>query len=226
MDTDDICIHSISNKPNLICRSYDPHTSSYNNVKDEECIPGYIREIRGYDQINMFPRNDCWQNFEIKSKFITDLLFSSEFLNNKNCLNILGENSWQSLVNKHCINKINEFGKTWNYGLTLLYLYEDFVSTGSFWDKGNNGGEMHDMYKNLPNIEKFEWGNYKCNRKDAYTFLRELLIKYPYLTHMWLHSKDQNEEWLIEDLDMDKLYSISTWIYNKTKKMIKNYETI
>jgi hypothetical protein len=82
------------------------------------------------------------------------------------------------------------------------------------------------MYKNLPNIEKFEWGNYKCNRKDAYTFLRELLIKYPYLTHMWLHSKDQNEEWLIEDLDMDKLYSISTWIYNKTKRMIKNYETI
>jgi hypothetical protein len=43
---------------------------------------------------------------------------------------------------------------------------------------------------------------------------------------MWLHSKDQNEEWLIEDLDMDKLYSISTWIYNKTKRMIKNYETI
>jgi hypothetical protein len=35
-----------------------------------------------------------------------------------------------------------------------------------------------------------------------------------------LHSKDAKEEWF-EDIDLNKEYSISTWIYNFIKEEIK-----
>jgi hypothetical protein len=40
---------------------------------------------------------------------------------------------------------------------------------------------------------------------------------------MWLHSKDQKEEWF-EELDENGLYSVSTWIYDSVKKKIDEWK--
>jgi hypothetical protein len=75
MDTDDVAIKPINQTiENLVCRNYDPHTAHYNNLTSEDCISGIHREIRGYDDINIMPRNDCWLNFNHHSKFIHSLL--------------------------------------------------------------------------------------------------------------------------------------------------------
>lgn len=220
IDTDDICINKMSDKKNLICRSYDPHTSFYNNIKDEECVPGHVREIRGYDHINMFPRNDCWQNWEPKSSFIYDIITNEKFTSSQDIISIGATFSWQSITNDVCNKRINEHGETWNFGLTLLYLFEDFVSVSSFWDRCEHGGEMCDIWLKLPNLNLHNWGSYKCPQSIAYYFYKYVTSKYPYLSHMWLHSKDANDEWF-EDIDLNKEYSISTWIYNFVKEEIK-----
>lgn len=221
IDTDDICIGEMSNKKNLICRSYDPHTSFYNNITDEQCVPGHVREIRGYEHINMFPRNDCWQNWEPKSSFIYDIITNEKFTSSQDIISIGATFSWQSITNDVCNKRINEHGDTWNFGLTLLYLFEDFVSVSSFWDKCQHGGEMCDVWLNLPNLNSYEWGNYKCPQSVAFYFYKNIISKYPYLSHMWLHSKEGKEEWF-EDLDLNKEYSVSTWIYNFIKEKIKS----
>jgi len=224
IDTDDVCIKPLSDTPNLICRSYDPHTSFYSKITDNQCVPGALREIRGYDNINMFPRNDCWHNFEPHSPFLKDLLWNDNFLLNDDIVSICGEFSWQGLTNDTCIKRIAGFGKEWNYGLTLLYLFEDFVSVSSAWDRCVLGGEMCDLWKQLPNVNDYEWGFYKCKQSHALEFYHKLNQIYPNLSHMWLHSKDEKKEWLIDELDTDGLYSVSTWIYNEAKLKIKNYE--
>jgi hypothetical protein len=220
IDTDDICINKMSNKKNLICRSYDPHTSFYNNIKDEECVPGFAREIRGYDNINMFPRNDCWQNWDPKSIFIYDMLTSEKFTSSEDIINISGHFSWQSITNDICNKRINELGNTWNFGLTLLYLFEDFVAVSSIWDRCVHEGEMCDVWRKMPNMNSYEWGGYKCTQSVAFNFYIDMISRYPYLSHLWLHSKDAKDEWF-EDIDTDKEYSMSTWIYNFIKEEIK-----
>lgn len=224
VDTDDLAIKAMSYTPNLICRSYDPHTSFYNKITDEMCVPGRIREIEGYNHINTFPRNDCWQNWIPKSKFITDLLWNDKFLNNEGIVWIGGEFSWQSLTNETCIKRIDDWGKYWNYGLTLLYLFEDFVASSSAWDRCANGGEMCDIWKRLPLLDEAEWGFYKTHKKSALDFYKVVCDTYPNLSHMWLHSKDTKEEWLINELNENKTYSVSTWIYDSIKEKIRCFQ--
>jgi len=223
IDTDDVCIKPLSDTPNLICRSYDPHTSFYSKITEEGCVPGWTREIRGYDSINTFPRNDCWQNFEPKSPFLKDLLWNDNFLLNDDIVSICGEFSWQGLTNDTCIKRIDGFGTEWNYGLTLLYLFEDFVSVSSAWDRCDLGGEMCDLWKELPNVNDYDWGFYKCKQRDALKFYGKLRLIYPNLSHLWLHSKNDKEEWMLDKLDTDGLYSVSTWIYDEVKLRIKMY---
>jgi len=220
IDTDDLCIREMSNKPNLICRSYDPHTSFYNNISDNDCVPGFTREIRGYDHINIFPRNDCWQNWEPESEFIYDMLSNEKFISNDDIVWIGGNFSWQSITNETCIKRIKEIGETWNFGLTLLYLFEDFVAVSSFWDRCDLGGEMCDIWEKLPNVNNYDWGFYKCNESVAFKFYLDVISKYPYLSHMWLHSKDQNKEWF-EEISTSKEYAMSTWIYHFIKEELK-----
>jgi hypothetical protein len=224
VDTDDLAIKSMSSTTNLICRSYDPHTSFYNKITDEMCVPGRIREIKGFEHINTFPRNDCWQNWQPKSEFITDLLWNEKFLNNKHVVWIGGEFSWQSLTNETCIKRIEENGINWNYGLTLLYLFEDFVAGSSYWDRCLGGGEMCELWKELPNVDNYDWGFYKCREAYALAFYSVVSHLYPNLSHMWLHSKDMKAEWLIDELDPNEKYSVSTWILNDVRQKVKEYE--
>jgi hypothetical protein len=223
VDTDDLAIKPMSYTTNLVCRSYDPHTSFYNKVTDEMCVPGHIREIAGFTHINTFPRNDCWQNWEPKADFIRELLWHDKFVNGDNVIYIGDEWSWQSLTNETCIKKINTWKIDWNYGLTLLYLYEDFVSASSFWDRCHHGGEMCELWKELPNLNDYEWGFYKTDKDTALAFYSAVAHLYPNLSHMWLHSKDMKEEWLI-DLNPNEKYSVSTWIYDDVKEKIKCFQ--
>jgi len=224
IDTDDLGIKPMSETPNLICRSYDPHTSFYNKVKDDQCVPGKIKEIEGFEGINTFPRNDCWHNWQPKSDFIRQLLWNDKFVNADNVVYIGDDWSWQSLTNETIIKNLDSWKTEWNYGLTLLYLYEDFVSGCSYWDRCHYGGEMCEIWNALPNIKDYEWGFYKTHRETARAFYRIVAQKYPNLSHMWLHSKDMKEEWLLEELNPNELYSVSTWIYDEIKQQIKCFQ--
>ncbi len=223
IDTDDLAIKPMSFTPNLICRSYDPHTSFYNKITDDMCVPGNIREIEGFEHINTFPRNDCWQNWQPKSPFIKELLWHPKFVDNEDIIWIGGEWSWQSLTNETIVKRLDGWKTEWNYALTLLYLFEDFVSASSFWDRCHHGGEMCEIWQNLPNINDYEWGFYKTDRDTALAFHKFVCNKYPNLSHMWLHSKDMKEEWLIE-LNPNEKYSVSTWIYDYIKSDIKCFQ--
>jgi hypothetical protein len=218
VDTDDLCINKMTDLKNLVCRSYDAHTCHYNNLTPEDCIDGKYREISGYDNIQMFPRNDCWLNFEPKSKFINDIFNDKKFLSAEKPIYIGDGFSFQSLTLDSCKKNIEDIGSTFNFGLTLLYLYEDFVAHSSYWDRCLHGGEMCDIYKSLPEIDKYEWGFYKCNRETATSFYNQVIEKYPYVSHMWLHSKDMKEEWLKEEVE--EFSSLSTWIYKIIKEKL------
>jgi hypothetical protein len=222
IDTDDLAIKPIAPVRNLICRSYDPHTCHYNKLEPEDCIPGQYREIRGYDQISIFPRNDCWLNFEIGHHMLKEILSHPKFLNADKTVYIGDDFSWQSLTLEVIKNNINHIRVSFNIGLTLLYLYEDFVSGSSYWDRCMYGGEMCDFYKTLPDLDSYEWGTYKCKRETALNFYNLVSHKYPVLSHMWLHSKDMKEEWLLPQLT-DEYYSLSTWIYQFIKEKINDW---
>lgn len=223
VDTDDLCIAPISSTKNIVCRSYDPHTSFYNKIADGDCVPGYTREIKGYNHINMFPRNDCWQNWEPEHPFILDMLTNEKFQNSKDVVWIGGEFSWQSISNETCIKWIDTHGIDWNYRLTLLYMFEDFVAHCSYWDKCNYGGEMCDIWKKMPNVNDYKWGEYKCRKEDALTFYHIVTAQYESLSHLWLHSKDMKEEW-INEINETELYSPSTWILNEVREKINTYK--
>lgn len=215
VDTDDICIKKMSDTPNLVCRSYDPHTCFYNKIADHDCINGKWREIRGYDHIPTFPRNDCWQNFTPQNEFLTDLLNDERIQNSKKSIGICDDFSWQSLTMEY-LKKHLPLDNV-NYGLTLAYLYEGHVSVSSHWDRGAYGGEFHDICKKLPDWDTQQWGFYKCKQDDALTIL-EALRGYPNVSHLWLHDKDGNPDWLKGDFQEKEL--ISTWIINKIRDEI------
>jgi len=219
IDTDDLAIKPISDTKNIVCRSYDPHTSFYNKITDEQCIDGKHREIRGYDNIPMFPRNDCWHNFEPNSNFLLQLLSNPKITSVDKAIYIGDNFSWQSLTHETIQANIDKIGVEFNFALTLLYLYEDFVAGSSYWDRCMYGGEMCDLWKEMPNVDSMEWGSYKCNRDTALSLYNKIVDRYPHLSHLWLHSKDMKQEWLLPELT-DELYSPSTWILNEVRNKI------
>lgn len=223
VDTDDLCIAPIRSKSNTICRSYDPHTSFYNKIEPEGCVPGFTREIEGYDNIPMFPRNDCWQNWESNSPFIWDMLNNPKFQENNDVVWIGGDFSWQSITNETCLKWLPQHKTDWNFALTLLYLFEDFVGWSSFWDRCHHGGELCDIWLKLPQINDYKWGEYKCSSDIAMGFYEDIMKKYPYVSHLWLHSKNGKEEWM-QPIDMNEKYSISTWILNDVRNKINEWK--
>ena len=216
-DTDDICIGPISETKNVLCRSFDPHTCFYNQIKDEDCVSGTLREIRGYDDIPFFPRNDALVNFDPQSPFIHRLFTHPNFINSQHPLNILGGTSFQSMIQ----TVAKEDPTPCIFALTLLYFYEGFCATNCSWDYKEGRGEMHDLYNDqFPDLDRFEWGKYKCNKHVARSFMFEALKRYPHLSHIWMHDKEANDEWF-QSLEADHCYAPSTWIYEYTKEYSK-----
>jgi hypothetical protein len=224
VDTDDLCIRQYDRQyTNVICRSYDPHTAFYNQIPDSACVPGIYREIRGYDHIPFFPRNDCWANFKPKHIFFDAMFYRlNELGEERNPITILGSESFQSLT----LKVAQELGWgtgpiKFQFGLNLLYLFEDFVAGCSSWDRGDHGGEMHDLYDTLEMpFRNQPWGHYKCDQTTASYFFGRVGLKYPTLTHLWLHSKDQEPEWFVP-VDQNELYYLSTWAYHWQKDLIE-----
>jgi len=58
-------------------------------------------------------------------------------------------------------------------------------------------------------------------------FYNIIYDKYPYLSHLWLHSKDEKQEWIteenVEDIEDNATRSVSTWILNDVREKIKKY---
>lgn len=218
IDTDDLCIAPISDTKNIVCRSYDPHTCFYNGLKDSDCV-SVQREVEGYNHIPMFPRNDCWQNWDKEHPFIYDILTNEKFKNEQGVVHITGDFSWQSITNETCIKWLDKHAIDWNFRLTLVYFFEDFVAGSSAWDRCDNGGEMCDIWKKLPNVDKYKWGDYKCDKQTAISLYKEICDKYPSASHLWLHSKDMKSEW-INEINETQMYSPSTWILNEVRNKI------
>ena len=103
-------------------------------------------------------------------------------------------------------------------------VFEDFISVSSQWDRCAVDGEMCKLWKELPNVNDMDWGFYKCKQTDALDFYKKVSDIYPNLSHMWLHHKNEKEEWMLPELDENGLYSVSTWIYWDIKQKIKGYE--
>jgi hypothetical protein len=218
IDTDDIAIAPICDKQNIICRSYDPHVCHYNKITPKECVPGKYREVQGYDEIPMFPRNDCWLNFEPGNRILEELLNNDYFLNAEKPISICGEVSWQSLTLEVIQNNINTLNTDFHFFLTLMYVYESHVSVASIWDRCARGGEMCDIW---PGPKGETWGKYRTTKNEALEFFNIAKSKLPYCSHFWLHDKDMEKEWLIDNPDEKGKYLISTWIYNEIKKLIR-----
>jgi hypothetical protein len=221
IDTDDLCIKKLPEARNIVCRSYDPHTSFYNKIDELGCFPGEFREITGYDRIPFFPRNDCWLNFDQHHYIIKDIL-QHPALAEEGLVSILASHSFQSLTLEVCKKHIDKCGEDFRFGLTLLYLFEDFVAGSSTWDRCEQGGEMCDIYATLPGIKDYPWGSYKCNEETASEFFKKVTSNYPVLSHLWLHSKDQEKEWF-QDIEPLGRYYLSTWIYFTVKNLIEFY---
>lgn len=216
-DTDDICLGPISDTKNVICRSYDGHTAFYNQIKDEDCISGEHREVRGYDDIPFFPRNDAFVNFDPQSPFLHRLFTHPSFVNAQHPLNILGGTSFQSMIQTVAKEDLTPC----IFALNLLTLYEGFLSSSASWDYKEGRGEMHDLYKkHFPDLDEYPWGQYKCNRHVARSFMFDLLNIYPHLSHLWMHDKEANDEWF-QPLDPEGLYAPSTWIYDYNRSYME-----
>lgn len=233
IDTDDIGIRSISDKKNVVCASYDPHTSFYNDVPAKDCIPGQYREIRGYDYINFFPRNDCWQNFHPNHQLITNIFRHPLFTNSSHPLDIVGSKvSFQSIINQ-AVNEVSGHNvvndevifdqEEFSTQLNLLYLPEDWLATCSLWDRGDYGGPIHDIYKQLPSTSELPWGYAKYSYQEFLTFDSLWRETFPNASHLWLHSKEQEKEWKFGKpytFDTSKKYYLSTWLYESKKELL------
>jgi hypothetical protein len=225
IDTDDIALAPIVDisKQNIVCRSYDPHTCHYNKILPIDCVPGMYREVRGYDDITIFPRNDCWLNFKPKSNFIYDIITNEKFKNYEGVIYIGDDFSWQSLTLDTCKKHLEKIGEEFNLFLTLLYLYEGFVAGSSYYDRCHFGGEFCDLWKQLENVNNYDWGKYKCKKEIALSLLEITKQKFPYVSHLWMHDKDMNSEWMLGELLEDEVYSPSTWIINHIRTQINSY---
>ena len=99
-----------------------------------------------------------------------------------------------------------------------MYVYESHISRASVWDNCSNGGEMCDIW---PGPRDNTWGKYRTSKEEAMQFFKNAKENFPYASHFWLHDKDSEKEWLIDELDETKEYLISTWIYDHIKRLIR-----
>lgn len=224
VDTDDIAIQPMP-KHNLLknafCASYDPHTAHYSKVEPDGCIPGKYREYNGYEDIPVFPRNDCMMNFEPNNPIINDILMDERFTSRTKEVYIGDEFSFQRLTLEAIKKNIDNLGKTFNMTLNLLYLFESHVGVASYWDRCWHGGPMCDIWPLKKDDER--WSNYKTNRAESLQLLYDALRKFPYVSYMWMHDKCGHPEWQLEELEKDKEYFISTWIIDAIRSRYRTF---
>lgn len=217
VDTDDVCLRPINDTKNIVARCCDPHTCHYSNISHDRLMPAKYREIEGYD-LPMFIRNDCWLNWEPKSDFLFDML-SDARLNKADKTLYIGDNfSFQSLGLDICNKHLENIGKTFNLRMSLLHIYEGHIGVSSFYDRGQYGGEIHDIWNALPELDKYEWSKYKCTKQVAIEFLNKVLFIYPDTCFLYLQDKDMIDAYFIDSTD--DLQLMSTHIYKYIKSIL------
>lgn len=218
VDTDDICHAPIPDPQgfsNAFCASYDPHTCHYNKITPDDCIPGRYREVEGYDHIPIFPRNDCWINFEPNHYMINEMLHDERFTSRTEAVYIGDEFSFQRLTLEVIKKHLHMFDKTFTMKLNLLYFYESHVGVASYWDRCWHGGPICDVWaiqKDNP-----EWTKYKTNKEEALTTFEKMKEVYPKSSFTWMHDKCGEPEWQLDTLKEDQDYYISTWVIDKIR---------
>ena len=210
IDSDDMAVRPLPpvHVKNIVCRSYDPHTCSYDGTRADECLPGHLRGKPEFDHIPIFPRTDIWLNHHLDSPIVRDLLQRPEHDLSKGINTIYshadgGSISWQTMIMRTCEANMETHGTEWHLDMTLLYLFESHVANCSVWDQGKHGGEMHKIYP----LGQGQWGSQEYPRQQAVQFLYKCLEEFPLATHLWLHDKgdgispqwhyDYNEEWAL-----------------------------
>jgi hypothetical protein len=217
-DTDNLCFRPFPKETNIICRTYDPHTAFYDKIPDKDCVNGKYKYNKQFTNINFGIRNDCWINMRPKNKFIETLLNHKDLIDKQQrVLYIYNNSSWQGLLLKEIAKNTTEISKENKFGLNLIYLYEKFIANSSSWDKCNNGGEMCELYDKLPNIKKYDWGEYKTDKNTTFNFLEKIKQKFPTSCFLWLGDKEGNTE-LFEN--KNSLKRMSSWIYLDLKNKI------
>ena len=217
VDTDDACLRPIGNTKNIVARCCDPHTCHYSNISHDRLMPAKYREIDGYD-LPMFIRNDCWLNWEPKSAFLHDLLTDQRLNNADRALYIGDDFSFQSLALDICNKHLFKIGDNFNLRMSLLHLYEGHIGVSSYYDRGHFGGEIHDIWNKLPDIDKHEWSRYKCTKDVAIGFINEVLSIYPDTCFLYLQDKDMIPAYF-DDTD-EHMQLMSTHIYKHIKSLI------
>tara|TARA_B100001287_G_C22686496_1_gene534059 strand:- start:4980 stop:6014 length:1035 start_codon:yes stop_codon:yes gene_type:complete len=224
VDTDDIAIQTMPSPQRLInafCASYDPHTAHYSKVEPDDCIPGRYREYRGYDDIPVFPRNDCMINFLPNNRMIGHILNDKRFHERDKEVYIGDEFSFQRLILEAIKDNIDQLGESFNLTLNLLYLFESHVGVASYWDRCWHGGPMCDIWVLEKDDER--WSKYKTNKKESLQVLYDSIRKFPVVSFMWMHDKCGHPEWQLDKLDDDKDYYISTWIIDAIRSRYRTY---
>lgn len=217
IDTDDICIKTLPDTQNVVCRSYDPHTHFYSKVPEDRLLEGKYREVKGYDHLRIYPRNDCWLNWQPKSDFLYRMLSDERLNNSQKSVYIGDELSFQSLTLDVCNQKLDTIGKDWNLYLTLIYIYEGHVSVCSGWDLGHFGGEMHDIWNTLPRVKDYEWSKYKCTKDTWLNYYEKIRLQYPLGCFIWLQDKDMIPEYFEE---RKEVMLMSSQIYHYIKSLL------
>jgi hypothetical protein len=210
IDTDDICFRKLPITKNIVCRCYDPHTYHYSKISYDQLIPSKYREIDGYN-LPMFIRSDCWLNWEKESDFMKDLLSNSDLNRTEKALDISDEFSYQALCLQICNKHLHNIGSAFNLRLSLLYLYESHLSGCSTYDYGHHGGEMHDLWNNLPDVNNYKRGEYKCTKNTAIEFIDNITSVYPDTCCLYLQDHNNIEsyfskEYIEYDLMTSQIY--------------------
>lgn len=205
VDTDDICLAPMPNEEkNIMCRSYDPHTCHYDGWRPEDCVPGSTRGAASqWQHIPWFPRTDCWYNWAPQHELILNIIKRGSESPERgiNTIYSYGDTkqlSWQSLIMLEAKAQLANHGITWQAQLTLLYLPESHVATCCYWDRGDYGGELHQIWP-ASQAEAWagDWGRQQYTLEQANQFWAAAKLQWPYMTHMWLHDKGKgiSPEW-------------------------------
>ncbi len=224
VDTDDIALQKMPSPKtlsNAFCASYDPHTAHYSKVEPDDCIPGSHREYDGYENIPVFPRNDCMMNFMPHNHIIQEILNDERFTSRTKEVYIGDEFSFQRLTLEAIKNNIDSLGRNFHMTLNLLYLFESHVGVASYWDRCWHGGPMCDIWPLEKDDER--WSNYKTGKQESLQVLYDAIRKFPYVSYMWMHDKCGHPEWQLDSLNKDEKYFISTWIIDAIRSRYRTY---
>lgn len=238
-DTDDVCYQQLPLVKNVIPRTYDiadiqwcgvalPESSP--EVLESFLIDGEHRETGTHPHIPFFVRIDGWVNWHPRHHFMEDML-KGQLLNGEGGVMGFGAGKYchspPKLVLETATKNIDKVLQGCVFGLSLLYLYDTFLSSDPGVTKRE--GELFEVYSKLfpeasltPDYFKGElregstWGlGVQYTREEAERFLEEVKRVFPCSSFVWMCDKDENRELFDDSTETARMI---TWIYRISKE--------